>query len=147
MSELPFLGLRPGMFSGAAHCPGCGFATSDPNLYECPNCQRVWRERPQQRGLVCVTCDQALVAGQPVNLTDAGVEHQECPETAARLQNDGLPEAPEGYLSIVQAAPANPTPGPRKRKRKRKRKKPAQRPAVQVNESDPQQPDQVPNVP
>ena len=112
MSELPFLGVRPGMFEGAMRCPRCGFATSDPNVYECPNCQMVWKERPKKLAepgtkvtMVCSVCgrgigpDDVLVFGH----TPGTLAHENC------MAGGDTPEAESeavasSYLDFVQNA-------------------------------------------
>lgn len=109
MSELPFLGVRPGMFEGAMRCPQCGFATSDPNVYECPNCSLVWKERPKKIGveagqrvaLSCSLCGQEFDGSQPVVFAGAtgALAHEGC--LAGEPQSDAVVDT---YLELVKNA-------------------------------------------
>lgn len=148
------IGLRAGMFGAAMQCPKCGFATSDDKLYECPNCQMVWRAKPvepdkpaagQAVSLECAICGQPFTDGRTPVFTGNGVQlaHEPC---IAGYSAPTL-EAPQALLSIIEGAPpegsesvaptAVPSPA-RKRKRKRKRKKPAAARAQATVESAPE---------
>lgn len=115
MSELPFLGVRPGMFEGAMRCPRCGFATTDPNVFECPNCQLVWKERPKKLGvekgqkvqMVCSECQEQILPGQDVVFAGASgsLAHENClPGVIPSEDEDGSQKAAEAFLSLVKDA-------------------------------------------
>lgn len=129
MTELPYLGLRPSMFQGAVNCP-CGFATSNEDLYNCPNCGKQWKAKPVDKAVVdtgpkvgtkltltCVICQAGLEAGELVFAGGSDLAHESCiKQPAAEIPGqDHLSD----YLKIAQGTSQGP-----KKKRRRKRKRP-----------------------
>ena len=106
--ELPYLGLRQGMFEGAFRCPRCGFATTDPNVYDCPNCGLAWKEKPKKLGvekgqkvsLECSVCDQPIQPGQDVVFSglSGSLAHENC------LADTDTPDVPSAFLEMLKDA-------------------------------------------
>lgn len=115
MSELPFLGVRPGMFEGAMRCPKCGFATSDPNVFECPNCQLVWKQRPKKLGIekgqkvqmTCSECQGQILPGQDVVFAGLSgtLAHENCLAGVIPSDEDEASQnVAESFLDLIKGA-------------------------------------------
>lgn len=130
------IGVRAGMFGDSFHCPNqyCGFASSDPNIFECPSCQTVWRKRPEKQvvqagpsvgtpmALVCALCGNGFTASDVPVFDGSGLAHSSCLAGTGKPYVEQPESVPEGYLRVLQETQEKPKP---KRKRRRKRKRPA----------------------